>query len=119
MPHGEAPEPPGRSIGESLTGWLAQRGLAQQRLTERGLGRLDGLAAVVTAWPTAAGDELARHARPIRLVGDVLVVAVDHPALVAELTLGAEMLLERLLSCTDVPTVTGIKVIVRAVPGLE
>ncbi len=36
--------------------------------------------AVFSRWESVAGGELAAHARPLRLDGTTLVVAVDHPA---------------------------------------
>jgi predicted nucleic acid-binding Zn ribbon protein len=116
---GEDPGHPGRSIGESLSAWLTQRGLAQRRLAERGLDRPDGLAAVAACWPAVAGEELARHCRPVALDGEVLLVAVDHPTLVTELSFASAGLLERLATCTGAPVARRLKVIVRGSLGLE
>ena len=50
------------------------------------LGRLGASAspatmeAVFTRWTEIAGAELAGHVRPVRIDGDALVVAADHPA---------------------------------------
>lgn len=38
------------------------------------------LGAVFARWEEITGPALARHVRPVKLTGGVLVVAVDHPA---------------------------------------
>jgi predicted nucleic acid-binding Zn ribbon protein len=38
------------------------------------------VASVFHRWEEIAGTELAEHVRPIRLAGETLVVAADHPA---------------------------------------
>ena len=38
------------------------------------------LEALFSRWEEVAGPELAPHVRPVRLDGQTLVVAVDHPA---------------------------------------
>ena len=38
------------------------------------------VASVFHRWEEIAGSELAEHVRPVRLVGETLVVAADHPA---------------------------------------
>ncbi len=161
-PPGDGPDaaaPPGRSIGEAVNGWLAQRGIVQRRLVEHGLGSrsrdgapagggagaaagaprpgppgvepapgslppgaglaLGPLVAVVACWPAVAGAELARHARPVRVEGDVLVVAVDEPGLVAELGFRSSDLLAGLARCAGAPVANRCKVIVRGTLGLE
>lgn len=108
-----------RSIGDAVNGWLGRRGLAQRRLAERGLDPDAPLAAVASCWTAAAGAELAGHAQPVRLEGDVLVIAVDEPALVAELGFRSAELLGRLAVCTGNPVARRCKVIVRGTLGLE
>jgi predicted nucleic acid-binding Zn ribbon protein len=51
------------------------------------------LSAVFTRWEEIVGPGLARHVRPLRLSGGVLVVAVDHPAWATQVrSLGASLL---------------------------
>jgi hypothetical protein len=118
-------------IGESVQGWLAQRGLAQRRLAATGLGppaggaprdgdpALGPLVAIVACWAAVAGEELAGHARPVRVERGALVVAVDQPALVTELGFRANELLSGLAECAGRPVAEGLKVIVRGTLGLE
>jgi len=49
-----------------------------------------------TEWAAIVGDPIARHARPQRLRGDVLVVVVDGPDWIHELRFRADELRERL-----------------------
>jgi predicted nucleic acid-binding Zn ribbon protein len=122
-----APPPPdgARPIGEAMQRWLAQRGIAQRRLAGHGVQDAGAgadpvpLAAAVACWPAVAGEQLAAHARPLRLEGTVLVVAVDQPALAAELGFRATELLARLNECAGAPIASACKVIVRGTLGLE
>lgn len=51
------------------------------------------LSAVFTRWEEIAGPAVARHVRPVRLSGGVLVVAADHPAWATQVrSLGAGLL---------------------------
>jgi predicted nucleic acid-binding Zn ribbon protein len=51
------------------------------------------LSAVFTRWEEIVGPKLARHVRPLRLSGGVLVVAADHPARATQVrALGASLL---------------------------
>jgi predicted nucleic acid-binding Zn ribbon protein len=38
------------------------------------------VASVFSRWPEIAGPVLAEHVHPVRMAGDTLVVAADHPA---------------------------------------
>jgi len=65
---------------------------------ERVAGRLTkanllGLGAIKEGWPAVVGDQIASHARPLRLTDGVLVVAVDQPAWATQLRLHAGRLL--------------------------
>ncbi len=99
----------GLSIADALGGYLASRGLAEVGM----------LAALTACWPAAAGEELAAHARPLRLSDDVLVVAVDHPSYVVALELEAARLLAALAACCGRPVANRMKVTVRGTLGLE
>jgi predicted nucleic acid-binding Zn ribbon protein len=52
--------------------------------------------AVFSQWESLAGAELAAHARPLRLDGTTLVVAVDHPAWGTRARMDAVQILERI-----------------------
>jgi predicted nucleic acid-binding Zn ribbon protein len=53
------------------------------------------LSAVFSRWDEVAGPVLARHVRPLRISGGVLVVAADHPAWATEVRAMAASLLAR------------------------
>lgn len=57
---------------------------------------VDVLVTLFEQWSTVAGAELARHARPARLVHRRLIVEVDDPAWAAQLRLRESELLVRL-----------------------
>jgi predicted nucleic acid-binding Zn ribbon protein len=38
------------------------------------------LVSIAACWEEAVGDAVAPHVKPVRIEGDALVVAVDHPA---------------------------------------
>jgi predicted nucleic acid-binding Zn ribbon protein len=76
----EGPEP--APVGALLSGLAARRGWA---------ARLEG-AQVHARWQEIAGDQLARHAEPVRLHGGVLVVRVRSTAWATQLRfLGARL----------------------------
>jgi predicted nucleic acid-binding Zn ribbon protein len=51
------------------------------------------MGAVFARWEEIAGPAVARHVRPVRLAGGVLLVAVDEPAWATQVrTLGAHLL---------------------------
>lgn len=53
------------------------------------------LGAVFSRWDEIAGPRLARHVRPLRLAGGVLVVAVDQPAWATQVRSLSTQLLQR------------------------
>lgn len=57
-----------------------------QLIALRGFARPQGNDDLGAAWRKAAGDEIAAHARPERLVRGTLNVAVDNAPLLSELT---------------------------------
>ncbi len=63
------------SFQDSLSAFLRERGLTRRRVVP----------AAYTAFDTAAGTELARRARPMRLAKGVLTVEVDSSSLLHEL----------------------------------
>lgn len=58
------------------------------------------LSAVFEDWEGIAGERLARHVRPLRLAGGVLVVGADRPAWASEVRLLASELLTRIAEAT-------------------
>ena len=59
--------------------------------------------AVFSRWESLAGHELAAHARPVRLDGTTLVVAVDHPAWGTRARMEGAQILERIRAVGGVP----------------
>lgn len=53
------------------------------------------LSAVFSRWEEIAGPTVSRHVRPVRLAGEVLVVAVDQPAWATQVRTLASTLLSR------------------------
>jgi predicted nucleic acid-binding Zn ribbon protein len=66
------PVPLGEALEEAVARMAPPRGPAAP--TAAALG------SVFSHWEEIAGPALARHTRPVRLAGGVLVVAVDRPA---------------------------------------
>jgi predicted nucleic acid-binding Zn ribbon protein len=60
-----------RRVGESVPRLLSRLGAPPSPAT---------MEAVFSRWESVAGHELAAHARPLRLDGVTLIVAVDHAA---------------------------------------
>lgn len=56
---------------------------------------LDAVAGVFGRWKEIAGPTIAAHVRPLRLTGEVLVVAVDHPAWATQVRSVSRSLLAR------------------------
>jgi predicted nucleic acid-binding Zn ribbon protein len=81
-------DPGPRRLGEGIDDALAR--LGRPGAPAPGAG---SLSAVFTRWEEIAGPALARHVRPVRLSGGVLVVAADHPAWATQVrSLGAGLL---------------------------
>lgn len=51
---------------------------------------------VFSRWEDLVGTELSAHARPVRIDGGTLVVAVDHPAWGTRVRMEAGGILERI-----------------------
>jgi predicted nucleic acid-binding Zn ribbon protein len=73
----------------------------------RGIGR------IFASWPDAVGPAMAEHVQPIKLDGDVLVVAVDHPAWATQVRRLGDDLLDRVAERADVPRPARLEVRVR------
>lgn len=72
------------------------RGAGSESPEGRGQGPARAWGAVFSDWEAVVGESLARHARPLRLDGAVLVVAVDHPAWATQVRALAPAILQRL-----------------------
>ena len=68
----------------------------------RSLGMRDsqGLGRLFSRWEELVGEGMAAHVRPVRLDGDVLVVAVDHPAWATQVRQLGDDLLDRVADGT-------------------
>ncbi|HEU0303447.1 MAG TPA: DUF721 domain-containing protein [Gaiellaceae bacterium] len=76
----------------------------------RRLGPAGSIPAIVAAWPTAVGDEVARNAWPARVSRDgVLHVSTSSSAWAFELTQLAPVVLEQLAAALDEPPPKGLR----------
>jgi predicted nucleic acid-binding Zn ribbon protein len=73
---------------------------------------LAGFAAVAAAWDAVIGAEIQEHARPLKLEGATLVVAVDAPAWATQVRLLGGAIIRDLNGANNVE-VEGIEVVVR------
>ncbi len=81
-------DPGPRPLGEALDAAVARLGPAGVSPAPAA-----SLSAVFSRWEEIAGPAVARHVRPVRLRGGVLVVAADHPAWATQVrTLGTGLL---------------------------
>lgn len=74
---------------------------------------------VLDAWPEVVGSARARHARPIGIRGQTLIVATDHPAVYYELGLQRRSLLEALNARAGGRVITEIHLTMRPLGGSE
>ncbi|MCY3785631.1 MAG: DUF721 domain-containing protein [bacterium] len=79
----------------------------------------DVLAALIERWPRLAGEGLAEHSRPVRIVNRRLLVEVDDPARAAQLRLGEGALLERLAAALGEGRVRSVRARVVRRPNRE
>ncbi len=70
-------------------------------------------AAVLSAWPEVVGPSHARHARALGVRGSVLVVATDLPALLYELGLRRDALIEVLNQKAGGHAIDEIQIVMR------
>ncbi len=63
-----------------------------------GIGGTDLIALVFGRWEDLVGPSVAAHVRPVRLVGNTLVVSADHPAWATQIRHLAPEILERVAS---------------------
>jgi predicted nucleic acid-binding Zn ribbon protein len=97
-PRRPTPEPLGRALEELVT-------------RRRWAGRLDG-ARIFDLWPEVAGEEIAAHARPVRLHGGVLVVGADDAGWATQLRYLAGELQARANSLMGPDTVRKVQIVV-------
>ncbi|MPZ86762.1 MAG: DUF721 domain-containing protein [Nitriliruptorales bacterium] len=96
-PVGEDPRP----IAEPLESFTASRGWAT---------RLEG-ARVHIHWPEIAGEQLTRHAEPVRLHGGVLIVRAESSTWAAQIPYVAAELIARANAVLGEGQVTAVKVV--------
>jgi predicted nucleic acid-binding Zn ribbon protein len=58
---------------------------------------------VFTRWEEVVGEELAAHLRPVRVDGQALVVAVDHPAWATRARMESGQILARVRALGETP----------------
>lgn len=76
----------GRSLADAFGAYLRSQGHGEVSL----------LAGVWSLWDAVVGHDVAAHARPLALRGEVLVVAVDHPSWATQLAFFASGILGQL-----------------------
>jgi predicted nucleic acid-binding Zn ribbon protein len=74
---------------------------------------------VLDAWPDVIGAARARHARPIGIRGQTLLVAADHPAVYYELGLQRASLIEALNARAGGRVITEIHLTMRPLGASE
>jgi predicted nucleic acid-binding Zn ribbon protein len=93
------PQPIGRAIDELV-------------MRRRWAGRLDG-ARIFDVWDEVAGEEISAHARPVKLHGGVLVVAVTDPGWATQLRYFVGDIQGRANSLMGPDTVRRIQIVVQ------
>jgi predicted nucleic acid-binding Zn ribbon protein len=68
---------------------------------------------VLDAWADVVGEARARHARPLGIRGQILVVATDHPAVYYELGMQRTSLVEALNARAGARVITEIQLTMR------
>jgi Dna[CI] antecedent, DciA len=92
-PVGEALDDVVSGLGPSPPGGGAPRGDGDR-------GGAAALGTVFSRWEELVGEAVARHARPLRLAGGTLVVAVDQPAWATQVRVLAPGILTRVAERT-------------------
>jgi len=69
-------------------------------------------------WPDIVGNEVAAHARPARWYGKTLVVRVEHPAWIAELSFLKPQMIEKIRSTVPKASLKDIRYEVGTLPPL-
>jgi predicted nucleic acid-binding Zn ribbon protein len=72
---------------------------------------------VLDAWPDVVGEARARHAHPVGIRGQTLVVAADHPAVYYELGMQRKALVEALNARAGAAVITDIQLMMRPIGG--
>jgi predicted nucleic acid-binding Zn ribbon protein len=96
-------EPGPRRLESSLDAVTRQLGLKNSK----------GLGLLFARWPQIVGTAMAGHVQPIRLDGQSLVVAVDHPAWATQVRGLGDDLLDRVVEETGAPRPARLEVRVR------
>jgi predicted nucleic acid-binding Zn ribbon protein len=96
-----------RRIGESLGRVARSLSVPDPRV----------LSSVFTKWEEVVGPAVAAHTRPLKLAGDVLLVAVDEPAWATQLRFLEAEVLARLAADAGVAVAARLEIQVRSGPG--
>jgi predicted nucleic acid-binding Zn ribbon protein len=91
-----------RRLGESMPRLLNRLGAPPSPAT---------MESVFSRWDELVGAELAAHARPVRIDGRTLVVAVDHPAWGTRVRMDAGRILDR-VAVPEGPPLERLEVVV-------
>jgi len=75
------------------------------------------LSSLVARWADVVGDGLAAHARPTKLAGGTLVIAVDDPAWAAQLRYLEGDLVARCNEALGTAAVTSTRTVVKPLPS--
>lgn len=70
-------------------------------------------------WPEIVGKDIARHARPVRWRGNVLVVRVEHPTWIQELGFLKPEILEKLRGSLKGAPIKDIRFEIGTLPPME
>jgi len=65
-----------------------------------GMGSADVVGTVFARWEELVGPAVAAHVRPVRIDGDTLVVAADHPGWAVQIRHLSGQVLDRLREAT-------------------
>jgi predicted nucleic acid-binding Zn ribbon protein len=72
---------------------------------------------VLDAWPDVIGEARARHAHPVGIRGQTLIVATDHPAVYYELGMQRASLIDALNTRAGSKVITEIHLTMRPLGG--
>ena len=90
VPRNEGPQ----RVGDAMPRLLARLGAPPTPIL---------MEVVFTRWEEVVGEELAAHLRPVRVDGQALVVAVDHPAWATRARMESGQILARVRALGETP----------------
>lgn len=93
-----------RSLREEGAESLQPLGRSLEEIAAKlGVGTPKRTGAVLSSWEGVVGPTIGRHARPVTITDEVLVVVVDSPAWATEMRISGRQLLEALERETGMP----------------